>query len=135
MNEKQLQLVTFEQAVKIKELGFNCEVPTTDCYNKSGKFVEIYEDFSAPFFENHNSEENYYSAPTVALALKWFRDAKNIFSTVEFTTETFKKGYFGKYFSFEDRNVNGSTFDKLKSNYEDAESALLDELINILKSK
>ena len=126
MNE--LQLVTFEQAERLKKLGFNWGVNYH--YNLGVEYP-----FSNKVGENYNDNDGdlYYSAPTVALALKWVRDVKGIFSCVDFAIADFRKGYYHNYFSFENKNYMCNKKQSLFGSYEDAESALLDELLNILK--
>ena len=65
--EKQLQLVTFEQAKKLKQLGFDWR--SNSCYILPGE--GLVEDYNST-----NSEKFEVSAPTVALALKWLREEK-----------------------------------------------------------
>jgi hypothetical protein len=74
------------------------------------------------------------TAPTVALALKWLRDEKGLFGCVDFAIANFRKGYYYNYFSFSDKNITAKT-EELFGKYEEAESALLDELLNVLESK
>jgi hypothetical protein len=70
MNTKQLPLVTFEQAKRLKALGFDWE--TQGMYWSNGDIECCMGLF------NHNTEGCYYettfSAPSVPLALKWIRD-------------------------------------------------------------
>ena len=122
MNDYQLQIVSFYQAKKLKELGFNwkvinyyeydCENPEN--FNKKVRYGQ---------YGNFNKLLGAYSAPTIALALKWFRDVKKVICNVQFgmSTET----YFGAFW-FNDNPLITDDFDT----YEAAESALLDELLN-----
>lgn len=68
---EQLQLCDFEQAKLLKESGFDWEV--ISFYDKYGKAIAMP---NSPTKNNNNDE--YYSAPTVALALKWLRDVKGL---------------------------------------------------------
>ena len=121
MNKKQLQLVTFEQAKRLKALGFDWSAynfydATQDnllCLNPLVCFVS-----------NHNKSKTKISAPTVALALKWFSDVKKIRHSVQINN-----GYYG-FISGEDLWES-----KDFSTYESAESALLDELLTILEKE
>jgi len=121
MQEKQLALVTYEQAKKLKELGFDWECTA---------FYDLNENNELDYFANQvdwNNEVDTLSAPTVALALKWFRDVKGILCDVGFcglTFHTYVYSYINK------NGLIGST-DKGYSydTYEEAESALLDALI------
>ena len=122
MKTNQLQLVTYEQAKKLKELGFDWELN------------RYYWDFehSEPQLR-YGMETNWndtiakkYSAPTIALALKWFRDVKKIENEVTIVKFSPKK-YRGKFYTSDD-DFNTKLFET----HEQAESALLDELLTIL---
>ncbi len=112
--EKQLQLVTFEQALRLSRLGFDW---ATDAFYHSDGVADIY------VFQNHNAEGK-ISAPTVALALKWMRDNEEAGTCLA--------------------NLSGeATFvcciNDIESmgcleTYEQAESVLLDELLTILEN-
>lgn len=67
MNE---DFVTFEQAVKLKELGFDWECISK--YNEEHKFV-----ICAKFRDNNQSDWD-ISAPTLSQAQKWLREVKGI---------------------------------------------------------
>jgi hypothetical protein len=123
MKEKQLQLVTFEQAKRLKKAGFNWS--TAEFYRPDGT-ADIYVHW------NYN-DRGYFSAPSVALALKWFRDEKAYRVSVMDTREG-KFGYriFIKYHTEYDIEyqysiTNYDTFDAV-------ESALLDELLRLVES-
>ena len=66
----ELQLVSFEQAKLLKSLGFDWQC--TGYYKIDGNGM-FYSDR-----ENYNEREEYYSRPTVALALMWLREVKGI---------------------------------------------------------
>jgi len=68
MNNTELQLVSYEQAVRLKELGFDY------------KCIEIC-----------------FTTPTVALALKWMRDVKGIRMGIK-TFESWYSGEYLDYF-------------------------------------
>jgi len=119
MNTKELQLVTFEQAKRLKKAGFNWL--TEDFYDKKGIYLIDIE-------KCQNKRQNRYSAPTIALALKWFRDEKNQIGTVSirYAGENTLKGFVGY--------INTGEIYVLADAYESAESALLDELLDILET-
>jgi hypothetical protein len=134
MNKEQLQLVTFEQAKKLKALGFDWE--TQDMYWSDGDL----EDCMGLY--NHNNggvyDEKTYSAPPVALALKWVRDKKNIQCGVDYVENMFnpinKIFYKGHYQNL----VVGEIYEKFTQKfdtYEAAEYALLDKLLTVLEKK
>jgi len=129
MNDKQLQLVSFSQAKRLKAAGFDWEI--YEYYLPNGAFVD------GGMRENFNRTRDYFSAPTVALALKWMRDVKGIKFTInlDYAYENGLKVYYyehrieyayGIYTSKQFR-----TFHE-KHAYKAAESALLDKLLDIL---
>lgn len=124
MNTEQqlLQLVTFEQAKQLKEAGFDWGLDIF--YTKYGDLE------NDKFFGIKNWNDsivfNRFSAPTVALALKWFRDVKGI-SSSEGVRCNLK--YEWEYF-FKNR-WRSSVYNEYDT-YEDAESALLDELLTLV---
>ena len=116
MNEKnQLQLVSFEQAKRLKELRF--DLKTSNFYDSTGYL---------------NDYDGRLPAPTVALALKWIRDVEKLVGEVHFELDGFRKGYNWFYFSFENKDLMKAS-PKSCSSYEKAESMLLDELLNVLE--
>lgn len=131
MNNKQLQIVTFEQAKKLEEIGFDWEC--------NGRFVD---NSNLPHYPintlnwNHGAHENCYSAPTTALALKWLRDEKKIFVHVDIEviypkanenqTPTFDFCIFNQY-----ETIKGIWGFQYKSN-EEAESEGLDYALDYL---
>jgi hypothetical protein len=126
MKAKELQLVTLEQAKKLKKLGFNWETEEHYC----GSFMQL--QVGQKLDRNSDPLRTNYSCPSVALALKWVRDTKGLFGCVFFAIEHFRKGYYWNYFSFEDKNIFGKTAN-LVGNYEEAESALLDEMLSLFR--
>lgn len=117
---KQLTIVSYEQAKRLKELGFNwgCEYAyrwSPQALIKLGVCAETI-----------NAINDYASAPTVALALKWFRDEKSFdYSIIKGRlpseyTYTLLNGEIGRL------RING---------YEATESLLLNELLTILEKE
>jgi len=119
MNDKQLQLVTFEQAKRLKALGFDWE--TYNFYDKLQDNLLCLNPLIC-FIDNHNKDKKKYSAPTVALALKWFRDVKNIDSGVERISHKDKRGWYLISKGFEN-------YTDIFEDYESVESELLNELV------
>lgn len=122
MDNNQLQLVTFEQAKKLKEAGFDW--PTIELYESTDQSLS-----STVCPENHNDgNPSFLSAPTVSLALKWMRDVKGLLGAVSHTDD------FGYWYGIKDMNNGGViTFNRCYETYEDAESALLDELLKLIE--
>jgi hypothetical protein len=133
MNDKQLQLCSFEQAKRLKNVGFDWEV---QCYYKSKKNNVL---FFGQSLVDHNVDDYDYSAPSVALALKWFRDVKGIPSSVECDGHKCVKlkyvpFYIGAWYRVwtEDNQYARNPTVKSFNSYESAESALLDELLTLI---
>ena len=82
-----MDFVTFEIAKKLKEKGFNCELPYA-MYNEIGQFCLL--TTSAPYhvcesgykyreYYDYNDFDKYdFIAPTIDQVLKWLREAKRI---------------------------------------------------------
>ena len=120
--ETQLQLVTHEQAKRLKEVGFDWNV---DSAYHSGQLAEGMD------YSNHSKNFDVCSAPTVALALKWFRDVKGIVNSIKrvevsdnmyFVNNSYE--YIGQ---FKDLYITDYSY----PTYEQAESVLLDELLTL----
>ena len=113
MNTQRLQLVTFLQAKRLKELGYIWHAFAPSYW---------YDEDGALNAGNQHTL-NYYTAPTVALALKWMRDEKNIKNAV----------YIGKYGWY--MQIKNKERAQGFMTYEAAESELLDELLTILEKE
>jgi hypothetical protein len=117
METKELRLVTHEQAVRLKKLGFNWA--TGNVY-----YDEI--------------EEKWISAPAVALALQWLRDEKEIRCGID-VRASFEGGrinifYCGKFAQYGNYGLEWAETNR-KDSYPKAESALLDELLTVLEKE
>lgn len=77
MNE---DYISFETAKLAKEAEFNC--PTDQLFRKSGKFT-----FCSGYF---NEEDDFYSAPTQAVLLKWIRERFDLLVRMYFDEDTLK---------------------------------------------
>jgi hypothetical protein len=128
MEEKeQLSLVSYGQAKRLNAVGFDWEC--SGYYWKSenrGRGHEII---------NHNKYDD-YSAPTVALALKWFRDERNLTGLIarnatDWYFEICKAGCGTSVYFSPDSFCYEDGFET----YESAESTLLDELLTILEKE
>jgi hypothetical protein len=124
-NKNQLQLVNFEQAKRLKEAGFDWDV--NRCFNiTSHNCVSvIYGNYNGAHYPTNNVLEH-LSAPTVALALKWFRDVKGKTGVYVYPNRNGTKDYYTK-------STDWLKKDAIKFvDYEAAKSALLDELLNLI---
>jgi hypothetical protein len=144
MEEKELQLVNYEQAKRLKELGFDWKclcyyIEDNDKYDFFD-FITIKKentDCTYPFEvleRDHNKKEGNFSAPTVALALKWMRNEKNIQCGVFYEESGYPKPAIYYCGRFQD-NVIAEMHTVQLNTYEEAESALLDELLTILEKE
>ena len=130
MNDnKQLQVVKFEQAKRLKAAGFDWE--TRDYYVFDDESNALYEDEELSNYNGEHhlpvswDEKEHCSAPTVALALKWARDVKGVRCYVKLAF-TGSDSY-GGYIEFDD---DPKKYVMAKSGtYEEAESALLDAVL------
>lgn len=131
----QLPLVTYEQAQRLKKAGFDW--PTWWYYS------EFYAPGRNPThlgydYCHNKSDFGGLSAPTVALALKWMRDVKGKFGELRATVCSDPIGVllgwdvvvFGMPAGNPRYGDPAGSFDT----YEAAESALLDELLNIIEN-
>ena len=125
------EFVTYEQAVKLKELGFDESCMFVhDTWGNTKNWTEDGEG------EHRNSDKNasiYYSAPLKQQVFRWFRDEHQFdgWATPCYTSD-------GKFYSFiiengKESEIDGS-YDDFKT-YEEAESACVDKLIEIIKKK
>lgn len=130
-NFEYLQLVTIKQAKKLKKIGFDWECDryyalVTDYHNQWEK-GRIYRNSCV------NNVLEVASCPTVALALKWFRDIKNDNGEILCSVNGEKPRNMEFYFSI--NSFFKSNFvdceDIRYETYEDAESACLDELLRL----
>ena len=130
MKDNQLQIVRFEQAKRLKELGFDWAVKTSyaiGCDNLRPEF-RSYLHYNRGIRCNDTGKE-LISAPTVALALKWIRDVKTDCVLSVCINQTSRK-----YFYIVDEHDDYYVGDDFNA-YEAAESALLDELLNLLEQE
>jgi hypothetical protein len=136
--KNELQIVTYQQAVALRKLGFNWG--TKEYYDKP--FPKITKDglehnnmVYLPYYRfggmEYNSGED-ISAPTTALALKWFRDEKGIIGSVLYDDEHNRYEYKTQWVELQDSDY---FYKGIFETYEAAESALLDELINLINKQ
>ncbi|MCL2040386.1 MAG: hypothetical protein FWG85_08185 [Bacteroidetes bacterium] len=123
MGNKTLQIVSYEQAQKLKKLGFDWE-----CYlayriadNEFGKKS------NEPVSYQGAVLEDYAHAPSVALALKWFRNVKRVNGSVFQAVSMHWHGLLSKYGANPDEDVR--IYSEPHIWYEHAETDLLDRLI------
>jgi hypothetical protein len=147
MNDKELQLVTFEQAKRLKSAGFDWH--TNHFYGYLG-----YDYCLADNYQDWNSRkwdfDERISAPAVALALQWMRNVKNIHYEVGVNQYCYEPSLgspfnarydyrytFKAYKDGEKVASRGNAFqiqDAPYKSHESAEIALLNELLTILEN-
>jgi len=140
MNDKQLQLVTFNQAVALKKHGFNLE--TYEYYDPDDMFQYNDEGRALNFGKsrfNHNKKRidprfcKFISAPSIPLALKWFRDTKGLNA---FCDNKYHGWHYDIYSIGNDAiRIDGNELQIFFETYEEAESALLDELLMLIENE
>jgi hypothetical protein len=127
LDKQELQLCSSVQSKALRKLGFNWKV--YNWYNSDGTLS------NSIYADDRNAGGYSISAPTVELALKYMRDVKCIYGEVytHVYYSTYKRDFSinftdGKKWFKETCEV---TFDS----YEQAGSALLDEIIKHLKTE
>ena len=153
MDTKQLQLVTFGQAKRLKALGFDWECDKLYAGNilvrAGSEDFPLNTDIASIPYSNWNDmdyewndgvQPEWVSAPTVALALKWIMDVKkrNFTINLDYAQENGTKNYYYAYKIEYACGVSHSrafrTFHEPFA-YEAAESTLLDELLTVLEKR
>ena len=135
MADKMLQFVSLEQAQKLKELGFDWKTDRCGCIIENKLRFDCDNCKYRIDGCTRISLKWRIGVPSVALALKWFRDEQGVVCFVE------PHGFVGAYLTFRcsyilhsnlgikeyirDENIN------FYNTYEKAESALLDRLIEL----
>jgi hypothetical protein len=129
MNKKELQIVSCGQAERLKKLGFDWECRY--CYSKHSDGDVCLETEEDEYEFNYNYSDGWggneaFSAPPLALALKWMRDEKGFDYSIIKERLPFTYTY---------TLLNGTRARLHIKGYEVAESALLDEILTILEKE
>ena len=118
------KFVTYQQAVALKEIGY-------DKYSWFGMECSLYKaDGNHTFYANGIGDETYISAPLKSEVFQWFRKEHNLkgfVEPVEYLDDTPETYMWVVY------NECHSGAEQLT--YEEAESACIDKLIEIIKTK
>jgi len=89
--------VNFETAKLLKEKGFDLPVNYVYHYwTKTPFFHRKIKNFNSEEYRNLKNE--WYSAPTQSLAMKWLREVHNIFIAINMIPDTIQKHYFFKLY-------------------------------------
>jgi len=121
MNKNHLQIVTNDQAKELYKLGFNWE--TNHYYPTVGSDLDIIHELHQTLNVNQLFEDK-IAAPTVALALKWFRDVHGEFFVIDVDST---KKHMAQTRNKETTLIDWAVVDC--NTYEDAEMELLYKLI------
>jgi hypothetical protein len=118
------EFVPFEQALKLKELGF--DVFFKDCYyDKKGELSYLM------YHENFANIKTHCPAPLYQQAFRWFRDKYLLDSIIQ---PTYSTKY--QYRVIKTKvQVYGDYMGKEFSSFEEAELECLKKLIELVKSK
>ena len=142
MNDKKLQLVSFSQAKRLKAAGFDWEVDNfyngedlVYCWMFFDRTAEdLRSNYNCKFEWEYGTVQEFISAPTVALALKWMYTVHNIYGCV------MKMDWFKEPGQFEYRYILPNSENYSCGSYrfdtpDEAGSYLLDELLTILEKE
>lgn len=126
--------VTFEQAVKLKEFGFDWRCNHYYQDNNQSLHPNFYRDFNKHDKLYTDDEElkkvTLSSAPTLSQAQKWLREVKNIVVLVTCNLD-YEKGH--EWYWFVDKDFDIEDPEHKYSTYEQALSAGIDKTLELLK--
>ena len=124
------EFVTYEQALELKELGF--DEPCIAFYSsKKELYPVMQEPAKGPYFNNGNFIET-IRAPLYQQAFRWFREKYNFCSCITPSSEKTTIKY--EYGIFEDGYLNLREIKGGFKTYEEAELACLRKLIEIVQA-
>lgn len=118
------EFVKYEQSLALEELGFGEECFAV--YYGTKEFT-LYSEAWVKFNSEFNGKGVVISAPLYQQAFRWFREKYGLCNFINFSGDGFCSGW-------EDLGNNEHGFENFKT-YEEAESACLDKLIEIVKNK
>ena len=122
----ELQICSYEQAKRLKELGFDW-ICYTGHYSPSDEGVSGRRPIwphKQGFYDVNSAEDSNISAPSVALGLKWLRDVKAEIFYIFIA-------YDQRYYYRRHRGLGVWKGSEPYNTFEEAESALLTELLKI----
>ena len=134
------EFVKYEQALALKELGF--DEPCIGWYNPQVNYKEVTTDKYWAFYLT-GEWENFKPAPLYQQAFRWFREKHNFWveikveDNVKLGEQTFYWSIFGEYKTLNEKSIIRCLTDsdvdcKTFKTYEEAEQACLDKLIEII---
>lgn len=123
MNE---DFVTYEQAQKLKKLGFDWE-----CNHYYGIDYKIHEETSS-YLSNycHRNDRELTAAPTLSQAQKWLREKKSIKVYIK---PLFSSNQYEYWISFQFRGCGGDEDYGVKDTWERALLAGIDQALKMIK--
>ena len=127
------EYVPYEQALEIKELGF--DEPCFAFYN--GKFLDFKVqggDTCAPYLSTENRGEC-PNAPLYQQAFRWFREKHNLIGGIEYIGGLKPKTTWWDIYVVGHYNIDSKKMEMKYQPYEEAELACLKKLIKIAKEK
>lgn len=146
------EFVTYEQAVKLKELGF--EEPCFAYYSINNIENKLFYDIDPDdgeltalnqnqFYHNNLSEVGRISSPLKQQAFRWFRDKHQLFYTIETNCSQLSSEWGFDYTIFDKENdkwlstepQNCPPGETTYKTYEETESGCIDKLIEMVKKK
>ena len=122
MEEINKEFVTYEQALALKELGFY-ELCFTWYWDDIGMYNGV-------VYANHNKNPNYVSAPLKQQVFRWFRDKCKLHSTITSISQESWQWHITK-----PSECLGKLYEEDFYNYEEAEDACINTLIEIVKNE
>ena len=136
------EFITYEQALALKELGFN-----EPCFgyfepNKKFKYLnwEILKDF--PYLAKNSEWQDLYGAPTFSQAFRWFREKHNLviqYIPHEIYDDNGQSNLHHKYKISEYDSWRGGRRNtvetELNETYEEAEFECIEKLIEIIQNE
>ncbi len=132
------EFVTYEQALALKELGF--DEPCIGWYNPQVNYKKVTTDKYWAFHLT-GEWENFKPAPLYQQAFRWMREKYNLRGFIgfrpnvkQFDCHIYDMSLSGKEY-VQQRTMEEYNKDPKVGTYEEAESACLDKLIEIVKNK
>ena len=115
--------ITYDQAVKLKELGFDWKCYTFYHWDNWCGLSD------SGICENHNMFEKCFSAPTLSQAQKWLREVKDIIVLATCNLD-YEKGH--EWYWFVDKDVDIEDPEHFYETYEQALSTAIDKALDLL---
>ena len=132
MNTLEKEFIPYEQALELKELGFD---EPCFSYYKNGQLSGILEEVINSEMRNVNNEiDDYISAPLYQQALRWFREKYDLFGCIDLHISTPINWYVRiDIIKINDFIYHSKDDHKYFKTYKEAELACLKKLIEIVK--